>query len=329
MSEIDFVITWVDPSDTHWYSEKQKYSYEYKLDMNSEARYRDWGILKYWFRSVEKNAPWVNKVYFITEGHVPKWLNIDYEKIIVVKHADYIPEKFLPTFNSNTIELNLNRIETLSNSFVNFNDDMFINSPVEPKDFFENGLPKDSGVFSPIVPKRGSISSIALNNIEIINEYFNSRFVIKKNFFKFFNLKYGKHLVKNLCILPWRNVLGFYDNHIPISYDKKFYNMLWAKESKTFENTTLNKFRTKEDVSHWVIRYWQLCEGHFIPRSTKFGKYYDIFKDIDKICDDIKNNSHKVICINDGDGVINFNDLKNRLLEVFEMKYDEKSKFER
>ncbi len=77
MSEIDFVITWVDPSDTQWYSEKQKYSYEYNLDMNSEARYRNWEILKYWFRSVEKNAPWVNKVYFITEGHVPKWLNTD------------------------------------------------------------------------------------------------------------------------------------------------------------------------------------------------------------------------------------------------------------
>lgn len=112
-----------------------------------------------------------------------------------------------------------------------------------------------------------------------------------------------------------------------IFYDKKFYNMLWAKESKTFENTILNKFRAKEDVSHWVIRYWQLCEGHFIPRSTKFGKYYDISKDIDKICEVIKNNYHKVICINDG--VINFTDLKKRLLEVFEMKYNEKSKFER
>ena len=28
--------------------------------------------LKYWFRGVEKFAPWVNKIYFITYGHAAK-----------------------------------------------------------------------------------------------------------------------------------------------------------------------------------------------------------------------------------------------------------------
>ena len=38
----------------------------------TDARYRDWDILKYWFRGVEKYAPWVNKVYLL---HVDKLLN--------------------------------------------------------------------------------------------------------------------------------------------------------------------------------------------------------------------------------------------------------------
>lgn len=38
---------------------------------NRVIRYRDWENLKYWFRGVETFAPWVNKVYFITYGHIP------------------------------------------------------------------------------------------------------------------------------------------------------------------------------------------------------------------------------------------------------------------
>lgn len=31
--------------------------------MNSDVRYRDWEFMKYWFRAVEQNAPWVNKIF--------------------------------------------------------------------------------------------------------------------------------------------------------------------------------------------------------------------------------------------------------------------------
>ena len=71
MNKIDFVVTWVDGSDEKWLKEKNKY----KADKNQDAsntRYRDYEIIKYFFRSVEKYAPWVNKIYFITWGHVPK-----------------------------------------------------------------------------------------------------------------------------------------------------------------------------------------------------------------------------------------------------------------
>ncbi|MBQ6357217.1 MAG: capsule biosynthesis protein CapK, partial [Solobacterium sp.] len=40
-----------------------------------DNRFKDWGLFKYWFRGVEKFAPWVNKIYFITWGHVPTWLD--------------------------------------------------------------------------------------------------------------------------------------------------------------------------------------------------------------------------------------------------------------
>ena len=98
---IDFVLLWVDDSDPEWRKLRKQYSpdSDFLVD-DSEARYRDWETLKYWFRGVEKFAPWVNKIYFVTCGHVPSWLNLDAEKLVHVKHEDYIPKEYLPTFSS-------------------------------------------------------------------------------------------------------------------------------------------------------------------------------------------------------------------------------------
>ena len=141
---VDFVIAWVDGNDKEWQKQRQKYKSGFMED-NSEVRFRDWDNLQYWFRGVEEYAPWVNHIYFITWGHVPQWLNLDNPKLKIVNHKDYIPEKYLPTFNSHTIELNMHRIQGLSRQFVYFNDDMFLTAPVTKEMFFKNDLPRDIG----------------------------------------------------------------------------------------------------------------------------------------------------------------------------------------
>lgn len=329
MQKIDFVVTWVDGNDPVWLASKEKYAKESNLALNSDARYRDWDIFKYWFRAVEKYAPWVNKIFLITEGHLPKWINLEHPKLVHIKHSDYIDEQYLPTFNSNVIELNISNINELSENFVLFNDDMFINAPVLEGDFFDkDGLPKDIGIFSPIVPKWGGISSIVLNNLEIINKYFNARDVLKKSFKKFYNFQYGKHVLKNICVSPWKPVIGFYDNHIPISYQKSNFNKVLQLEEKTISVFFINKFRTKEDFSHWLIRYWQICEGNFVPRRCSFGSYYNVLDEIDKSIYDIRNSVSKVICLNDGDNIDNFDFCYKKLHSILESKYKERSSFE-
>ena len=140
MEKIDFVLTWVDGSDPDWLAQRREYQPGRGTDAG-ESRYRDWDNLQYWFRGVEKFAPWVNKIYFVTWGHVPKWLNTAHEKIQIVKHEDFMAPAYLPTFNINSIELNLHRIKGLSEHFVFFNDDMFLIDSVRPEDFFKNGFP--------------------------------------------------------------------------------------------------------------------------------------------------------------------------------------------
>ena len=98
--DIDFVVLWVDGSDPAWLAEKEKYEPESVLPDGGKNRWRDWGLMPYWFRSVEQYAPWVNKVYFVTWGHLPAFLNPEAPKLKIVKHADFMPEEYLPSFNS-------------------------------------------------------------------------------------------------------------------------------------------------------------------------------------------------------------------------------------
>ena len=147
MNDIDFVIIWVDGDDPVWKEERAKYDHPASCLPNSNNfQFRDWGVLPYWFRSVERYAPWVRRIHFVTCGHYPEWLNLDHPKLHFVRHEDFIPSEYLPTFSANPIELNIHRIPGLSEQFVYFNDDMFVAAPVKPTDFFINGLPRDCAI---------------------------------------------------------------------------------------------------------------------------------------------------------------------------------------
>lgn len=194
---IDFVITWVDQSDLVW---KKKYNhYKYgEHDEDSTSRFRDYGTLMYLFRSIEKFAPWVHRVFFVTDDQAPAWLNKQATSLACVNHSDYIPSEYLPTFDSNTIELNFGNIDELSEHFVCFNDDMFINRPVSPEDFFDgNGNPRDVLGFNAIMPM-SIFDHIHVNNLMIINHQFSKKRVIAKEFFKLFNLK-TVHGISSIC----------------------------------------------------------------------------------------------------------------------------------
>ena len=73
VEKIDFVIAWVDGNDPEWQARKRKYEGKAGEDDRPE-RYRDWGLLRYWFRGVEKFAPWCGKVFLVCDQEAPDWL---------------------------------------------------------------------------------------------------------------------------------------------------------------------------------------------------------------------------------------------------------------
>ncbi len=333
MDKIDFVILWVDGSDPAWLKEKNNYS-ETKVDVtvtSSVSRYRDWDNLQYWFRGVEKFAPWVNNIFFITWGHLPKWLNTNHPKLKIINHIDFVPEKYLPTFNSNTIELNLHRIDQLSEHFVLFNDDVFLIRKTVPEDFFLNGKPVDQFVLNPIVPKPDMpiIPHTIVNNTRIINKYFDKKKIFKKNIFKIYNLKYRSGLIRTFLCSQWNGFPGFLNPHLSQAHLKSTFDVVWEKEFFELDRTCFNKFRQYNDVNHWVMRYWNLCSGNFEPRNSKFGKYFNIPDKELAALDYIENQKGKVICINDTITEFDFQKSVDRFKLAFENILFKKSKFEK
>ena len=330
MQKIDFVLTWVDGSDSEWQKERDKYDIN-KAPGNKVVHYRDFGTLKYWFRAVEKYAPWVNRIHFVTCGQTPEWLNVNHPKLNLVSHADYMPAEYVPTFSANPIELNFHRISGLAEQFVYFNDDTFLSAPVKEEDFFVNGLPCDSAAFAALIPsvKGEVITHILFNDLLLLNANFNKRSCLKGNYGKWFNPKYGKDNIKNLYYLPIGKFSGFVNPHLPNAFLKSTYEEVWDAEGEYLDKVCRNRFRTKEDVNQYLIRYWRLAKGEFVPRSNKIGACYELGSDNQSIEAVLKNRSMKLLCINDCAALEDFEQQQQWMCDMFEKIFKEKSSFER
>jgi len=142
--DIDLVYLWVNGNDPKWIAKRKACIGDLsKAEENCKGRYVDNEELKYSLRSVEKYAPWIRKIFIVTDNQIPRWLETAHPKIQIVDHTDILPAECLPCFNSVVIEHHLHRIPGLSEHFLYANDDMYINRPVTPGDFFaEDSLPK-------------------------------------------------------------------------------------------------------------------------------------------------------------------------------------------
>ena len=327
---IDFIIAWVDDEDPKWRSEFKKYKNQDSGD-HSEIRFRDWGTLKYWFRGVEKFAPWVNKIHFVTQGHIPKWLDINHEKINIVNHHDFIPKKYLPTFNSHTIELNFHRINDLSENYVYFNDDMFLISPIDSEFFFKKDLPCDQAALGVI---KGNViyQHTNLANLIFIHKYCEPKFsVVLKKPSNWISLKYGLFSIYNIGFLLLSSFYtGFYNFHLPQPHKKSNLNKLWDLSEVDLDFSCNSKFRDYSSVNQYLQRYISLTENQFIPVNMfSRGKMFDVLKnDANAIFDFITSQKMPMICINDNDSILELENKKEIIKKAFDLILPHKSKFE-
>jgi len=331
MNKIDFVVTWVDGSDPIWREKKAKYDGSVntsKNSMNSDKAYREWGTFKYWFRGVEKFAPWVNKVYLVTDNQKPEWLDINSDKFEIIDHRQIINNEYLPVFSANPIESNLHNIPGLSEQFVFFNDDMYLTAPVEPTDFFsEEGLPKYNTALSPIIPERYGTGNFQINDMEIITSHF-SRDAIFKNG-KFLSLKQGyKQVIKSLLYRNSKFICGFWESHLPYPSLKSTFIEVWEKERAILEKTSASRFRNPSDTNVWLFKYWQIASGKYAIGDSKLGALFSLDDADEAFWQLMLSQKYKIMCINDGFDVKDEEKVMSDFIATMDKLLPEKSRFE-
>ncbi len=333
---IDVVIMWVDGSDREWLKQKNKYS-ENKSSIDASInRYRNWDNLQYVFRGIEVNMPWVHTIHFVTWGHLPKWLDTTNPKLNVVRHEDYIPQEYLPTFSANPIEMNLHRIPGIADHFILFNDDMFVIHPTHEELFFaQDGLPKEqvsvitlnSRGFNEVMPH------LILNNNALINSSFSPRKISIRQWGKMLSIRNGLNSVsRSLLLLPFS--LGTIQvpdvPHMPSPFLKSTLEDVWRKHADVLHQTSSAQFRSITDVNQYLLKQWQVLSDNFHPinlrnKSTYVGTFP---KDIKKLERALGNSKRKLLCINDG--IINgdFEQVRDKVNELLDQQLSNKSSFE-
>jgi len=163
MPEVDIVYTWVNGSDPKFQSSMDYWKRredqawrsgpwaQLKRALNLESvelfnakgsaagkhRYRDNNELRYSLRSVWRYAPWVRKVHILTNGQVPRWLNISHPRVNIVTHEEIYPDpNMVPVFASPSIEVFLHRIPGLADKYIYLCDDFMFGNVVWPDDFW-------------------------------------------------------------------------------------------------------------------------------------------------------------------------------------------------
>lgn len=346
LAPIDVVIPWVDDSDPAWRAERDSYLAKNgtkKRLRNFDAgvdRFRSWDNLQYIFRGIETYMPWVRTIHLVTNGQAPDWLDFKNPKLNFVKHSDYIPSEFLPTFNSHVIELNLHNIPELAERFIYFNDDTFVIRPMQPTDFFSTeGLPYDQfGLWRVKTVKYNSVlPHVSLNNMAVLNQNFNQRKVLRKQRAKLFSLRNGSMylaLTILMSIISRKHFANMLFHHLPAAFLKQTFRDVWAAEPDILASTSSHKFRSKDDVNQYLIRAWQMINGTFEPKNiSAHGEHFTyLTNDFTALTDAIYNQKLgrkrlDMFCVSD-ERIKDFDRAKQEITKALNQIFPEKSSFE-
>jgi hypothetical protein len=188
---IDAVYTWVDGSDPRWQRRKAAAlaANGWAADNDeaaNNARYSSRDELRYSMRSLSYYAPWIRRIFLVTDAQVPPWLDVDHPAVTVVDHREIFGDVGrLPTFNSRAIESRLHHIPGLAEHFVYLNDDVFFGRPVTPDKFFlPSGLAKFFPSSAPVGigtprPDESPVVAAGMNNRDVLAQRFGRRLTNK------------------------------------------------------------------------------------------------------------------------------------------------------
>lgn len=292
---MDIVITYVNGLDPVWQKEYEAHT---KTPI-VEKRFRDWGTLKFLFRGIEKNMPFIRKVHLVVSGEsqVPEWVNRN--EVNVVLHKDIIPAQFLPTFNCNPIEMHLHNIEGLDEEYLYFNDDIFPLLPCQPTDFFRNG----KGVLgmSRHLFVSGMFRRICRNSTDVAYSVLNRR--------------------PSLCYLRPQHVC----TPMLKTQVQEVYNLAKDKIHASMSTT-----RNASNLNQYLYLNYMYLKGNLINEKLSKKHFSVGIVSAEKLRNFIEHPTHKLTCINDVQLTdARYKELQETLLDAFNNLLPNTSKYEK
>ncbi len=283
--EVDLVVLWCDGNDPTFNHSRQTWADKTGQNLragNDPARFIQSDELRYFLRSVEKNAPWIRYVWLVTNGQTPSWLVSSHPKLKLVSHQDFMPKDALPTFNASAIEAALFKIPHLAEHFLLANDDTFIWRKIKKSFFF---------------PQQG----------HVYNFYKESSWT-KTSPFNMYQcmLIYTQQLVKksfpqaNTVLEPHHNIDGYLKSVCRKTC--KFFPAEFAK-------TQRNRFREEAQIHRWIFAAMSVIEkkGEWKPIKTYwFKKRISVVKELwQDYARQIRRENPFLVCLNDSERCTN------------------------
>lgn len=257
MNKIDAVITWVDGNDPIHKAKRTKFGSKDLLNSNDvagETRFNDLGEIFWCVASLNKFAPWINKIYIVTDEQNPKlddFLNKNFPfkriPLEIIDHKVIFQgyEKYLPTFNSIALETMTWRIPGLSEHFIEFNDDLMLLKPVSPEDFFS---------------KDGSVVCYA-SKCNMAWTWFTRKLKPKINGRTKVTFKGN---MRNAAIIAGQHNFMLKLDHTPKALKKSVYENYFKEHPEILENNIKYRFRdasqfTSQELQYLLLYKQQKC----------------------------------------------------------------------
>ena len=292
---MDIVITYVDGNDPVWKQDYEKYTNVPVM----QKRFRDWGTLKYLLRGIEVNMPFIRNVFLVVSHptQVPQW--VDKSQLKIVLHKDIIPEEYLPTFNCNPIEMHLHRIEGLDEEYLYFNDDLYPLAPCKPEDFFRNG----KGVlgFSRHFLASGMYKKICRNS----DTHARKALGLKPSF---------------CFVRPQHTCTPMFKSECEQLYSVLEQDIL----------ASLTRVRTSDNLNQYLFLDYQLFKGRMVNEKISNKHYSVAVTSPEKLKSFILSPTRNLMCVNDVRlSEERYLKLRSAMIEAFELKFPQKSRFEK
>ena len=279
--DIDMVFSWVDGTSSEFQRARARHMEAYVVGDgdDSEARYRQIDELRYALRSVNLYAPWIRRIFIVTDSPRPAWL-AEHPRVTIVRSEEFFADvSVLPTHNSHAVESQLHHIDGLSEHFIYSNDDMFFGRPVRPEMFFSPG-----GVTKFIE----ATTRIGLGEPDAQRSGFENAARVNRSLLR---ERFGRTTTRHL-------------EHAATPLRRSVLAELEAEFPEAFARTAASAFRSSTDISvtNSLYHYYALMTGRAVVQTEATVRYVETTLknaagEMDRL---LKRRDYDFFCLNDG-----------------------------